>query len=312
MNTVTKGIDDIITNEKVVKRWSNAVEYLPVNLFGSVMGIAGLSLAWKLASKVFGTPAIIGEIIGIISAIIFITLSILYIIKLYRFTDKVSEEFNHPITGNFFGTITIAFLLLSIVLEPISKFLSYTLWIGGSLSTITMAYIIVQRLMIRKQDQMHATPSWLIPGVGTLDVAIAGGSMPFTWGREINLFTFAIGSVLALFFLTIIFSRLIHFDPMSERLTPTKMILVAPFAVGFLSYTEIIGHIDFVASILFYFGLFIFIILAGQIFRKRLPFSVAWWAVSFPMAALSNAALKYADYYGGWPLKTIAALILVF
>ena len=32
------------------------LDYLPVGLFGSIMGLAGLSVAWKLAPSMFGLP----------------------------------------------------------------------------------------------------------------------------------------------------------------------------------------------------------------------------------------------------------------
>jgi hypothetical protein len=40
---------------------SGALEYLPVALFGSVMGLTGLSLAWHLAHTRFGVPDIVAD-----------------------------------------------------------------------------------------------------------------------------------------------------------------------------------------------------------------------------------------------------------
>jgi tellurite resistance protein len=34
--------------------------YLPVSLFGSVMGLCGLALAWRLAATEFGLPEWVG------------------------------------------------------------------------------------------------------------------------------------------------------------------------------------------------------------------------------------------------------------
>ncbi|WP_423227546.1 hypothetical protein [Paenibacillus filicis] len=47
-----------------------------------------------------------------------------------------------------------------------------------------------------------------------------------------------------------------------------------------------------------------------KVFNKSVPFGATWWGVSFPMAALSNAALKYAMFVDSWLLSTIAAVIL--
>ena len=41
------------------------LEYLPVGLFGSVMGLTGLSVAWRLAHARYGVPAVIADVIDI-------------------------------------------------------------------------------------------------------------------------------------------------------------------------------------------------------------------------------------------------------
>ena len=38
----------------VASRWR--LDYLPVGLFGSVMGLTGLSVAWRLAQERYGLP----------------------------------------------------------------------------------------------------------------------------------------------------------------------------------------------------------------------------------------------------------------
>ncbi|REE87465.1 tellurite resistance protein [Paenibacillus taihuensis] len=292
------------------RRSIGSLQFLPVNLFGSVMGISGLSLAWKQSSHLFGSSPIIAEGIGMVAIMMFIVLTIAYVSKWIHYPEKVKAEFMHPIAGNFFGTITIAVLLLSSVVAPYSKLLGQTVWIIGTVTTLMLSYVIVTRLLKGKQDQGNAVPAWLIPGVATIDVAVAGGTMPFPWAHELNLLCLAIGGVVALVFFTLIVYRLVHHDPLPAGLTPSLIILIAPFEVGFLGYTNFMQRIDNFASILFYFGLFLFVILFFKVFKKTIPFGASWWAVSFPMAALSNASLKYALFVDGWPLKAVAAIIL--
>ncbi len=134
--------------------------------------------------------------------------------------------------------------------------------------------------------------------------------MPMAWAPEINLFAGAVGAVLALVLFAMIVSRLVHRDPLVPAMTPSLMILVAPFAVGFLAYVNIIGGIDRFAALLFYFGLFMFAVVAPKVFRRGIGFSAAWWAIGFPMAALANAALKYADFRASGPHGVLAAVLL--
>jgi tellurite resistance protein len=88
------------------------------------------------------------------------------------------------------------------------------------------------------------------------------------------------------------------------------MILVAPFSVGFIAYINLVEKIDMFAALLFYFGLFLFVIVSYRLMVKPAPFSSSWWAIGFPMAALSNAALIYSAAVGGKALEFIAGFIL--
>jgi tellurite resistance protein len=289
-----------------------SIKNLPINLYASIMGVSGLVLAWRQATHQFGASPHISETISAIALGMFVLLSAAYLIKAFRFPQVVKQEFNHPITGNFFGTGTIAILLISSVVAPMSHLAAEIIWTIGALCTLALAFIIVSRLLQGKIDASHALPAWLIPSVGTLDIAVAGGRMPMTWAHELNLFTLAVGSILALVFFTMIIARMIHQDKLAPPLLPSMMILIAPFEVGFLAYTNFTQQIDMFAGLLFYFGLFLFFVLALKVFNARPPFAAGWWAISFPVAALANAALEYAAYVQLWPITALAILLLAF
>jgi tellurite resistance protein len=290
-----------------------SIQYLPVNLFASVMGVAGLTLAWRQASHQFGTSPLVDAAIGSIAVAIFVLLSAAYSVKAFRYPQAVRNEFRHPIAGNFFGTVTIAVLLTSSVVAPVSARVSELLWGLGAATTIALAFILVSRLLRGKVDAGHALPAWLIPGVATLDITVAGGAMPMAWARELNLFALAVGTMVALVLFTMIMSRLIHHqEKLANEMVPSLMILIAPFEVGFLAYTTFFQRIDAFAAMLFYFGLFIFLSLVFKVFRRSIPFAAGWWALSFPLAALSNAALRYAEHAHYLPLTAFALGLLAF
>lgn len=288
----------------------SSVRNLPVNLFASVMGLSGLALAWRLAHDRFGAPAFVGEAIGAFALGVFVLVALGYLTKLAQHPQAVRAEFQHPVAGNFFGTIAISVLLLSAVVEPYSAAAARATWTIGVLAAFALSFVAVSRLLKGQVDASHAMPAWLIPGVATLDIAVTGGHMPMAWASEINLFAGAVGAVLALVLFAMIVSRLVHRDPLVPAMTPSLMILVAPFAVGFLAYVNIIGGIDRFAALLFYFALFMFAVVAPKVFRRGIGFSAAWWAIGFPMAALTNAALKYADFRASGPHGVLAAVLL--
>lgn len=290
---------------------TTSIKALPVNLFGSVMGLSGLSLAWNLAHRTLGVSSAIGQGVGLLAILVFIAMALGYLGKLVKFPAAVKAEFVHPIAGNFFGTITIGTLLISSVLGSYSATLQQWVWSIGMLSTLLLSVIIVSRLLKGSVAAGDAVPAWLIPGVASLDIAVAGGTMPMAWAHEVNLLAVGIGSVVAVVFFVLIFARLVHGEAIPTGMMPSLMILIAPFEVGFLAYVNITHSIDMFSAMLFYFGLFMAIVVGFKIFRPSIPFSPAWWAISFPLAALSNAALKYADAVQTQLLWTVAIVILV-
>jgi len=285
---------------------------LPVNLFAAVMGLSGLALAWRFAHYKLGAPAIVGEAIGGFALVVFFLLSLGYLAKLARHADAARAEFHHPVAGNFFGTIGISVLLLSAVLEPYAAPAAQSVWTVGVVVTLLLAFVVVSRLLRGEVDASHALPAWLIPGVATLDVAVTGGHMPMGWAAEANLFAGAVGAVMALVLFAMIIRRLVHEARIAPAMEPSLMILVAPFAVGFLAYVNIAGTIDRFAGLLFYFALFMFAVVAPRVFRPGAKFSPGWWAIGFPLAALLNAALLYAESRESAPLRMLAIALLGF
>ncbi|WP_339094801.1 SLAC1 anion channel family protein [Variovorax paradoxus] len=306
-------INTIATPSRTGSPRQASVRHLPVNLFASVMGISGLATAWRQATHQFGASPLVEGAIGAVAVGIFILLCLAYGAKVLRHPDAVQGEFRHPIAGNFFGTVTIAILLISSVVAPVSALASQVLWTIGAATTIALSFTIVSRLLRGKVDAGHAVPAWLIPGVATLDITVAGGTMPMAWAHELNLFAMAVGTTMALLFFTMIMSRLIHHhEKLASEMVPSMMILIAPFEVGFLAYTHFFQRVDTFAAMLFYFGLFVFLALVFKIFRRSIPFAAGWWALSFPIAALCNAALRYAEHVHNAALTALAVALLAF
>jgi tellurite resistance protein len=286
---------------------------LPINLFASVMGISGLALAWRLAAHQFHTSLWISHGIGITGLIVFGLLTLAYLGKILKHPGAVKNEFNHPIAGQFFGTFNISLLVLSAVIAPFSLTASEVIWTIGSLGALALAFISISRLLKGQIDSGQALPVWLIPGVATLDITATGAAMPMAWARELNLFALALGGIVGAVFFALILSRLIHHpEKLPAGLMPSLLILIGPFAVGFLAYANFTQQIDGFAALLFYFGLFLFLILVPKVFRTGIPFAPGWWAVGFPLAALAIAALKYAAAVQLWPLIWLAIALLAF
>jgi tellurite resistance protein len=274
-------------------------DFLPIGLFGSVMGLTGLSVAWRLALAHYGGPSWLAPVapaIGLLAILAFVAMLAGYVIKLITAFDAVRTEFRHPIAGNLFGTGLISLLLLPILIAPYSLILAQALWIVGAIGMLLFAWLIVTRWMNDRQQVAHATPAWIIPVVGLLDVPLALPVLGLPPMHGLMVFSLAAGLFFAIPLFTLIFSRLIFEPPLPDALKPSLLILVAPFAVGCSTYIVTTGQVDLFAQALYMLTLFVLSVLLGQL-RHLLaccPFRVSWWAVSFPLAASAIAALRFA------------------
>jgi tellurite resistance protein len=302
-------MNDMVTTTAVGWR---QLEYLPVGLFGSVMGLTGLSIAWRLAHARYGVPEWAADGIGAVAVAAFVLVALAYAVKLVTATDAVRAEFKHPIAGNLFGTILISLLLLPIILAPFSLLLAQIVWGIGAIGMVIFAWIIVSRWMSDRQQVAHATPAWIIPVVGLLDLPLALPTLGLPPMHEVMVLGLAVGLFFAVPLFTLIFSRLLFEPPMPDALKPSLLILVAPFAVGFSTYVVTTGQIDIFAQSLYMLMLFILAVLLGQLrqLRQCCPFRVSWWAVSFPLAASAISALRFAAADPGWITDTIALGLL--
>jgi len=135
-----------------------ALDYLPVGLFGSVMVLTGLSVAWKLASARYGAPESIALVIAALAVLAFAAMLVAYAWKAATSFGAVKSEFRHRIAGNLFGTILISLLLLPIIFEPFAHRLAQIVWIVGAVGQFLFSWLIISRWMSDRQQVAHATP----------------------------------------------------------------------------------------------------------------------------------------------------------
>jgi tellurite resistance protein len=163
------------------------------------------------------------------------------------------------------------------------------LWsIGVVLHLGFTLYVLSAWLHQTHFEVTHINPAWFIPIVGNILVPIAGVQHA---SLEISWFFFSIGLVFWGILLTIIFYRMFFHQPLPAKLLPTLFILVAPPAVGFISWFQLVGEINAFGRVLYYVALFLTLMLLTQARRFiRLEFFLSWWAYSFPMAAMTIAS----------------------
>ncbi len=283
--------------------------HVPVPLFAAVMGLAGLGLAWRRAHEALGVPAVLGEGVVALAALVMVALSAAYLAKLARFPGAVRAEFAHPLRVHFFPAISIALLLMAAGAMPHHRDAAEALWMAGTVLHFAFALAVVRRWLTHDFEIQQVNPAWFIPVVGNIIVPIAGAPLGHV---ELSWLFFAVGLVFWVVLFAIVLYRVIFHAPLPGKLLPTLAILLAPPAIGFSGWLALNGGVlDGLGRTLFGVALFLALTLLTLARRlSRLPFAVSWWAFTFPAAAMSIAALRYAVLVPGMATHALALVLL--
>jgi tellurite resistance protein len=273
-----------------------SLQYFPVQLFAVVMGLSGLTIAYAKAFHFLNFPYWPYFILLILDTVAFFGIFIAYILKWVKYPDAVKAEINHPVKSSFIPAISISFLLISIAYMDYAPTISVTFWWIGAWLHLFFTFSVLKFWIRHQFDVKMISPAWFIPIVGNVLVPVAGVDVV---NEYINLFFFTLGIFYWIVLFTIVTYRMIFHHPMPKKLIPTFFILIAPPAVGFISYFRItFGSIDIFSMILYLIALFtFFLLLLKRSLYTQIPFFVSWWAYTFPLAAITIATtLIYSSF----------------
>jgi len=281
---------------------------LPITSFTAIMGLTGLALACKSSFPQVNLALHLASSLGILASICFSILVFAYLSKIIVHRKQVNAELKHPVLLNFFPTISISFLLLSLFWQTLPA-LSASLWVVGASLQFLLTLHIVSVWMFKHHFSIEQlNPTAFIPLVGNLLVPLnVEHSTPWISG----LF-FAIGMVLGVIVFAFVLYRLFFVDNMPQPLQPSYFILLAAPSVSFLAYISISNEVTLFASVLYNLALFIFVLLAFNIKRfLQQNFIFNCWAYAFPLAAFILATAKLQQYQADVFLTVITSSLTI-
>ncbi len=298
----------------------NKLAYLPIAIFASVMGMSGLTLGWLKAGNM-GWPVAssIGMVLAVTTTILLAFLLLMYGLKTSTHWSAVCEEAKHPIKLNFFAAIPIGLILVSTLWSNIDLSLAEPIWWVGICAMLVATLFTMSSWINHSHYQVgHLNPAWFIPVVGNILVPIAG----MRFGEiEISWFFFSVGLVFWIILTALVMNRLIFHDALADRMRPTLFILLAPPAVGFVSYLSLNGMtLDALARVLYFTALFLTFLLSSNAMKfLRLPFFISGWAYSFPIAAMTVASFEMGQLTGlfgytalAWGLLALLSVVVFY
>jgi len=293
------------------------LEHMPVSMFSIVMGLAGTTVALEKAEHLWGWPVSPSAVFLALTTLVFAVISLAYFAKFVLHRQHVVAEFNHPIRLSFFPAMSIGLLLLAIAFMSRAPGLSLVMWVVGATVQLLFTLAILSNWMHHEKFQVqHSNPAWFIPIVGNILVPIAGVPLGY---HEVSWFYFSVGLMMWTPLLAVLFNRFFFHPMIPGKLLPTLFILIAPPAVGFISWVKLHnGVVDDAARIFYYFALFIILLLLAQAkYFMKVAFALPWWAYTFPVAALTIATSVMLEKVGGdfftvlFPVLLTALVVLV-
>jgi tellurite resistance protein len=288
------------------------LKFLGPQWFATVMGLSGLALAWVAAVPRMGEAAVwVARGIGLVAALTFLLLLALFVRRGQLHPEAISGDLQHPLRHAFVAALPVSLILLATLgaaLFSPSVFWE-TLWLIACLLQFAVTLWVLSRWWRGNAaggfQWPGITPVLIIPVVGNVLAPLAGVALGQTQWAALQ---FGVGAFLWPVVITLIFVRIGVQGQWPERLLPSGFITVAPPAVIGLALLPL-GASPAWSQACWGIALF-FLLWAAQALRAIVaqPFSMAWWALSFPLAAFAALTLRLAST--GQPFAFLSVPVL--
>ncbi len=296
-----------------------ALAHLMPGWFATVLGGAGLALAWHRAEPWVGAAGgTVVVTIGALAAAAYTVLLVASVVRAARHPGALREDLAHPVRRGFVAAVPIGLLLLVTIAVATGHADApgvAALWWFAALAELAVTVWVLSAWLAPAGRPgagvawPGVTPVLFIPIVGNVLVPLAGVSLGAT---EWALAQFGVGLLFWPLATVLVFVRLGQAGPLPPRLMPSWFILVAPPAVVGLA-SGVFGAPSAFAWMAWGVATFFLAWTLPIVPRLlRLPFAIPHWATSFPVAAYAALSLKLAAQPGGgWLAAPALALLAV-
>jgi tellurite resistance protein len=292
-----------------------SLRFLPAAMFGAVMGLAGLGLAWRTAALALPIPAWPAEAWVLLAAIAFCVLAASYALKALRHPQAVGEELSNPATIGFCAALPVGMTLLAGGLQPHLPGVARAVWWGGVLLVFALQARMLWVLARGGTKLAQVNGGWMIVFVGGIVVPSSGLPLGEV---QLSSWMFTFSACAAVLVMTLVMYRVAFGPPMPDAAKPGWFILLVPPSLIYLNGLAVWnGAGERWLEVLYLCGLtlaaVLFIAARGL---ARWPFGAPWWAFTFPLDALAAASAHFAqDHphpYWRWMAGVLLAVAALF
>ena len=297
--------------------------------FASIMGTGALALGAFAYSSYLPFLKSVGRVLFYFNVFAFFLLLIPWTLRWLLFKENALKDLHNPIVGNFYPTVAAAMLVISADFIVIGKNILWgeIFWFAGVVVTLFFAFLIPYLTFTNQNIELnHINPGWFIPPVALIVIPIPGAMLiPHFSGISqqivifINYFGFGAGFFLFLALFAVSLYRLILHHPLPDVLAPTVWINLGPIGagtsamIGLITFSPFLHTkmpLFFLISLYWTFGIWwvvMSIMMTLHYIRKlTFPYTMSWWALTFPLAAFVGATHnvakvlnnRFIDYIG--------------
>lgn len=259
-----------------------------------ILGLAGLSLAWRYASTMHVLPSFLWKSIAILTSIIWLFFIIGYIIKWKLYQKQAKEELQDQVLCCFISLIPITTMLMGIFAIPYMITLAKALIFSGTIGQLLFSAYRHAGLWRGTHDMSATTPIIYLPSVASNFISsIALVQLGF---NTLPWLFFGAGLFSWISIESAILQRLRNLSPITAGKRTILGIQLAPAFVAGNTYLQLQHYqIDVILFMFIGYGLlqFIYLIrLSKWIFESS--HIMGSWAFSFGLASMALLGMHLA------------------
>ncbi|MBL1437974.1 MAG: tellurium resistance protein [Rhodobacteraceae bacterium] len=254
----------------------------PPAIFPVILGLVGLSLAWRGLGQSFGLTAGFGDILLGVTTVLLAFFALSYVAKLIARPGVLMEDLKSPPGRAGLSAISMSFIVFAAGLLPYGELARYVWWFGILLHVVIVTFV-VKSISKAPPEGRSVTPFQLLPFVGLITAPLAGVALGYTLISQVLTY---LSLVVLVVILVKLAAKFIRTRP-PEPLRPSYAIILAPMGLFGMAFGQFGPEILFTV---FYILAWV-VALVLLVFAKWLTasgFSPVWGGLTFPVAVFTN------------------------